>query len=92
MPVPQNSAFAAKLPAAPETFELRGKRGTVVVHHWPRAQPRFVVLIAHGFGEHAGRYATLAERLGADAAEVYAPDHFGEVRVRDVVDDGRRQR
>src|ERR1700682_4456958 len=55
-------------------IELRGGRGRIVVHRWSAAAPRFVALVAHGYGEHAGRYKHVAERLGAEGADVYAPD------------------
>jgi alpha-beta hydrolase superfamily lysophospholipase len=49
-----------------------------------------VVVIAHGFGEHSGRYLHVIDRLVADGAVVYAPDHRGHGRSegpRAVVDD-----
>jgi alpha-beta hydrolase superfamily lysophospholipase len=43
----------------------------------PLGTPRAVVVLAHGIGEHSGRYAHVAARLtGADFA-VYALDHRG---------------
>lgn len=48
------------------------------VHVWqPAGPPRGVVQIAHGMGEHAGRYAALAEALTARGFAVYANDHRG---------------
>jgi alpha-beta hydrolase superfamily lysophospholipase len=48
------------------------------VHAWrPDAPPRAVVQIAHGMGEHAGRYAPLAAALTAEGYAVYANDHRG---------------
>jgi alpha-beta hydrolase superfamily lysophospholipase len=61
-------------------FEIAGTRGRIVVHHWDVAEPRFVVLLSHGYGEHARRYDHVAERLNAEGAVVYAPDHFGHGR------------
>ena len=58
-------------------IELRGGRGRIVVHRWSAAAPRFVALVAHGYGEHAGRYKHVAERLVAEGADVYAPDFQG---------------
>jgi alpha-beta hydrolase superfamily lysophospholipase len=60
--------------------ELKGRRGRIVVHHWATAKPRFVALIAHGYGEHAGRYAHVADRLVGEGATVYAPDFEGHGR------------
>jgi alpha-beta hydrolase superfamily lysophospholipase len=47
--------------------------------HWqPEGRaPHAVVLIAHGMGEHAGRYGWVAEQLCDAGYEVYANDHRG---------------
>lgn len=71
--------------------ELAGARGRIVVHEWPNPEARFVVVLAHGYGEHAGRYEHVAQRLVAEGAVVYAPDHLGHGRSegeRAHVDDG----
>jgi len=39
--------------------------------------PKAVVQLAHGIGEHAGRYAHVAAALGAAGYAVYADDHRG---------------
>lgn len=57
--------------------ELAGSHGSLVVHRWVAGEPRFVVLLAHGYGEHAGRYQHVAERLVAAGGVVVAPDHVG---------------
>jgi alpha-beta hydrolase superfamily lysophospholipase len=57
--------------------ELQGRRGRIVVHRWSSTAPRFVALVAHGYGEHAVRYAHVAERLAAEGAIVFAPDFQG---------------
>jgi alpha-beta hydrolase superfamily lysophospholipase len=65
---------------------------TPYVHRWSAAEPRVIVLIAHGYGEHAGRYAHVAQRLVDDLdAAVYAPDHRGHGRTdgaTGLVEDG----
>src|SRR3979409_428386 len=58
-------------------IELYGRRGGIVVHRWSTTAPRFVALVAHGYGEHARRYGHVAERLVAEGATVYAPDFEG---------------
>src|ERR1700716_528704 len=63
-----------------QSTELRGGRGRIVVHRWSSLTPRFVALVAHGYGEHAGRYAHVADRLVAEGADVYAPDFEGHGR------------
>jgi alpha-beta hydrolase superfamily lysophospholipase len=62
------------------TMDLPGARGRLNVHRWLGDDPRYVVLIAHGYGEHAGRYAHVAERLVGAGAAVYAADHLGHGR------------
>jgi acylglycerol lipase len=46
----------------------------------PAAGPRAVVVIAHGGGEHSGRYAQVAARLNAAGYAAYALDHRGHGR------------
>jgi alpha-beta hydrolase superfamily lysophospholipase len=43
----------------------------------PEASPRAVIALAHGLGEHSGRYGHVAERLVAAGYAVYAVDHRG---------------
>jgi alpha-beta hydrolase superfamily lysophospholipase len=72
------------------TTELAGRDGRLAVHRWSAETPRFIFLLAHGYGEHAGRYQHVAERLIAEGADVYAPDHLGHGRSegeRALVDD-----
>jgi alpha-beta hydrolase superfamily lysophospholipase len=64
----------------PADFELDGTRGRIVVHRWAIDDPRYVVLLSHGYGEHARRYDHVAERLNEDGGAVYAPDHWGHGR------------
>ncbi|WP_372788982.1 lysophospholipase [Paraconexibacter sp.] len=59
---------------------IAGTRGTVHVHVWPNDDARYVLLLAHGYGEHAGRYDHVARALVAHGAAVYAPDHHGHGR------------
>ncbi len=76
-----------------------GARGLRIHHRsWlPTGPARGIVVIAHGFAEHSGRYARVAERLVADGVAVHAADHRGHglsegkrtsvVRFDDYVDD-----
>lgn len=63
-----------------EVNGIEGCRGRIALHIWRHAGPRYLALIAHGYGEHAGRYQHVAERLGEHGAAVYAPDHLGHGR------------
>lgn len=44
---------------------------------WVPDTVRAYVLIVHGYGEHSGRYAHVAERLNREGYAVYAYDHRG---------------
>src|SRR6516164_11432139 len=46
-----------------------------------RSQARGVVQIAHGMGEHIGRYADLIEALVSAGVTVYGNDHRGHGRT-----------
>lgn len=51
------------------------------VTHWlPAGRPRAVVLLAHGYAEHAGRYEHVAKRLTDAGYALYAIDHWGHGR------------
>lgn len=43
----------------------------------PPGDPKAVVLLAHGYAEHGGRFAHVAARLTAAGHAVYAVDHWG---------------
>ncbi|MCX7522502.1 alpha/beta fold hydrolase [Microbacterium sp. STN6] len=44
---------------------------------WPVIEPRAVIQLAHGVGEHSGRYAALAADLNRAGYTVYSDDHRG---------------
>ncbi|KQO96633.1 alpha/beta fold hydrolase [Leifsonia sp. Leaf264] len=48
---------------------------------WAVEQPKAVVQLVHGVGEHAGRYAHVAAALNAAGYTVYADDHRGHGRT-----------
>jgi alpha-beta hydrolase superfamily lysophospholipase len=55
-----------------------GNEGAVHYRAWDASgRPRRVVLIVHGYAEHGGRYAHVADALSQLGAAVYAPDHIG---------------
>ncbi|MGW9585099.1 alpha/beta fold hydrolase [Microbacterium sp. NPDC055455] len=49
--------------------------------HPAKTEPRAVVQLLHGIGEHAGRYAALIEALTGQGCTVYAADHRGHGRT-----------
>ena len=55
---------------------------TLAGYRWSGdTNPRAIVQIAHGMGEHAGRYRRLAEALVSAGHVVYAADHRGHGRT-----------
>lgn len=51
---------------------------TIAARHWPaQGDTRIVLIVAHGMGEHAGRYAAPLAPLAARGVAIYAPDHRG---------------
>ena len=55
-----------------------GAGAALHVTHWlPEGAPKAVVLLAHGYAEHAGRYAHVAKRLTDAGYALYAVDHWG---------------
>lgn len=55
-----------------------GDGSSLNVTRWlPPGDPKAVVLLAHGYAEHAGRYGHVAARLTAAGYAVYAVDHWG---------------
>jgi len=61
--------------------EFQGSEGTVFYRRWePEDSPVRIVQIVHGYAEHGGRYAHVAEALAARGAVVYADDHIGHGR------------
>lgn len=65
-----------------ELGELRGAGGlTLFTRTWPAAgEPRALVALAHGAGEHSGRYAHVAARLTTERFAVHSLDHRGHGR------------
>jgi alpha-beta hydrolase superfamily lysophospholipase len=49
----------------------------IVFYEWPVADPKAVIQIAHGLGEHARRYDQMAAALNRAGFSVYADDHRG---------------
>lgn len=82
---------AAEAPHPSEEGSFRGTRARRIAwQSWSPAgdQPlKGVVTIAHGYGEHLGRYAHVAARLTRAGFAVYGPDHHGHGRS-----EGRRGR
>jgi lysophospholipase len=67
-------------PTSEETI-LASEGRRIMFRAWlPDEKPDPVVVIAHGYGEHGGRYAHVAVRLNEAGYAVYVPDHHGHGR------------
>jgi len=56
---------------------LQGREGEISVRVWPNESPARLIVLAHGYGEHIGRYEHVAAALVERGAAVYGPDHLG---------------
>ncbi|PMS19380.1 lysophospholipase [Trinickia dabaoshanensis] len=80
---PATSATKSRIAAAPSPagFVRTADGIELALYRWPSAGPvRATVALLHGLAEHAGRYAALAERLGAAGIELVAIDLRGHGR------------
>lgn len=53
----------------------------ILTREWPVPEPRALVQVSHGIGEHSGRYAELAADLNRAGFSVFADDHRGHGRT-----------
>jgi alpha-beta hydrolase superfamily lysophospholipase len=60
-----------------ERVALAGSEGEISVRVWAHQAPARIVVLAHGYGEHIGRYEHVAPILVERGAAVYGPDHLG---------------
>ena len=61
-----------------QEFQVSGHAGELHARLWqPSSTPRALVFILHGYAEHGGRYAHVAEALAAADLAVLASDHVG---------------
>lgn len=60
-------------------FSYNGASGVRAARTWsdPQVEATHIVLLAHGYGEHIGRYQHVAEALVANCAVAYGVDHLG---------------
>jgi alpha-beta hydrolase superfamily lysophospholipase len=68
--------------ASSQTRKLKTRRG-IELHSelWrPGGEPKFVVCLVHGQGEHVSRYDQVARELNAMGGLVFGADHQGEGR------------
>ncbi len=60
-----------------DRVSLAGSEGEISVRVWPHPAPARIVVLAHGYGEHIGRYEHVAAAFVERGAVVYGPDHLG---------------
>jgi alpha-beta hydrolase superfamily lysophospholipase len=65
------------MPRVDDRVSLTGAEGQISVRVWPHHAPARIVVLAHGYGEHIGRYDHVAAALVERGAVVYGPDHLG---------------
>jgi len=56
-------------------FENNNKN--IFYRNWLVASPKALIVIAHGLGEHSGRYEKIATQFNQEGFSVYALDHQG---------------
>ena len=54
-----------------------GERGRIHYRFWKAEEPSWVVLLAHGFGDHTGRWERYGRTLAEAGGAVLASDHRG---------------
>src|SRR4051794_2104757 len=57
--------------ATADVETVQGRQAEIAVSTWPNPEPRRIVILAHGYGEHLGRYDHVEEVMvggGAGAA------------------------
>lgn len=61
-------------------WQLPGTGRRLAYRVWSPADPKHLLVLVHGYGEHGGRYAPMAEALTRHGIAVAAPDHWGHGR------------
>jgi acylglycerol lipase len=61
-----------------ETFFKGLENNNIYFQKWsPEGKPKAVILIAHGYGEHSGRYMNVVNHFVPSGYQIYALDHRG---------------
>lgn len=70
-----------------DTYEFTASDGKrTVCYRWSQTtDPRAVIHIAHGMGEHAARYDWVATQLAAAGYQVFANDHRGHGKTAEIL-------
>ena len=67
------------------TFTGTGNK-SIHYYKWEKDNPKAILQIIHGMGEHAGRYAKHAKEFTREGYVVYANDHRGHGHTAESVD------
>lgn len=73
-----------QIPAATQGFLSGGNGIRLFCQYWRHQDPCAEVVLAHGYGEHSGRYLHVAEALYGAGCSVRALDHRGHGRSEGV--------
>ena len=71
------------IPLYPETIQhktgyfIGQNNDNIFYQYWQQKNPSAILVIAHGFGEHSGRYIEMAKHYTDFGMSVYALDHRG---------------
>ncbi|MGH2849992.1 MAG: alpha/beta fold hydrolase, partial [Solirubrobacteraceae bacterium] len=71
------SAGDAQAEACSGIGAYEGRAGRISYRWWSAPDPRWVVALAHGFGDHSGRWGRYADTLVGWGGAVFACDHRG---------------
>lgn len=69
--------ISAKAPIHKTGYFTGQNNVEIFYQYWKVKNPKGILLIAHGFGEHSGRYIEMAEHYNNFGMSVYALDHRG---------------
>ena len=53
----------------------------------PKEKPKAVILIAHGYAEHSGRYMNVVNHFIPSGYQIYALDHRGHGKSEGKIDE-----
>ncbi len=66
---------------------LTGADGVkIFFRHYPAESERARMVIAHGLGEHSGRYRNVVERMLPNGISVWVSDHRGHGKAKASAD------
>ena len=64
-----------------QLFDLEGRNAKIVGYHYVCENPNHVVVLIHGIGEHAGRFARVSDYFNKEGIAVVSMDLRGHGRT-----------